>query len=165
MFKCPFCAGTKPIPHVNSLAALYPDLAAECISASDTDGIFPNSTSRVEWKCSVCGGRWFGLVVNRVNGQNCPYCNDKLPLPGYNTVKVKHPDLINEEWAGNENVFIGVDPDKALDNSIEKAWWKCPNCNHLYLMSIKDRLMKLRRKHNSCTFCGVRRILSPRIIL
>ena len=100
-----------------------------------------------------------------MNGQNCPYCNDKLPLPGYNTVKVKHPDLINEEWAVNENVFIGVDPDKALDNSIEKAWWKCPNCNHLYLMSIKDRLMKLRRKHNSCTFCGGRRILSPRIIL
>lgn len=165
LFKCPFCAGTKPIPHVNSLAALYPDLAAECISASDTDGIFPNSTSRVEWKCSMCGGRWFGLVVNRVNGQNCPYCNDKLPLPGYNTVKVKHPDLINEEWAVNENVFIGVDPDKVLDNSIEKAWWKCPNCNHLYLMSIKDRLMKLRRKHNSCTFCGGRRISSPRIIL
>lgn len=165
LFKCPFCAGTKPIPHVNSLAALYPELAAECISVADTDAIFPNASSRVEWKCSKCGGKWFGLVVNRVNGQGCPYCEGKLPLPGYNTFKVKHPDLINEEWSTAENILIDIDPDKILDNSMEKVWWKCPICKHLYLMSVKDRLMKAKRKHNPCTFCNGRRIPSPRIIL
>lgn len=165
LFKCPFCSGTKPIPQVNSLAALYPELAAECISVADTDAIFPNANSRVEWKCSKCGGKWFGLVVNRVNGQGCPYCEERLALPGYNTVKVKHLDLINEEWATVENILLGLDPDKLLENSTEKAWWKCPICKHHYLMSVKDRLIKAKRKHNPCTFCNGRRIPSPRIIL
>lgn len=232
IFKCAFCAGTRPIPHVNSLAALYPELAAECISIFDTENVFPNSSSRVKWQCRDCGGQWFGLIVNRVNGQkcpycegkrlipgfnsldvmnpelaaewapsnaskprdflsdscniaiwkcpkchgeykarirdrevgddSCPYCRDKTPLPGY---KAKHPDLVKCEWATLENTFIGVDPDKILDNSTAKAWWKCPICNHLYVMSVKDRLMKEKRGHNACTFCSGRRIPSPRIIL
>ncbi len=235
LFKCPFCSGTKPIPQVNSLAALYPELAAECISAADTDAIFPNASSRVEWKCSKCGRKWFGLVVNRVNGQSCPYCEGKkvipgvtsldaikpqltiewsihntrkpdeflptssymatwecptchgeynarikdreagddacpycrgrIPLSGYNTIKAKHPDLINEEWSTVENILLGLDPDNILENSTEKAWWKCPRCKHHYLMSVKDRFIKAKRKHNPCTFCNGRRIPSPRIIL
>lgn len=165
LFKCPFCAGTKPIPHVNSLAALYPELAAECVSVADTESVFPTSVSRVEWKCSVCGEKWFGIVADRVNGQNCPYCEGKRPLPGINTVQVKHPDLIREEWAHPENMFLGIDPDNIVDTNTEKAWWKCPTCKHLYLMSVRDRLHKKKRKHNPCTFCGGRRIPSPRIIL
>lgn len=95
----------------------------------------------------------------------CPYCSEKRPLPGYNTIKVKHPDLINEEWSTVENILLGLDPDNILENSTEKAWWKCPICKHHYLMSIKDRLMKAKRKHNPCVFCSGRRIPSPRIIL
>lgn len=165
LFKCPFCSGTKPIPHVNSLAALYPDLAAECISVVDTENVFPTSVSRVEWKCPDCGGQWFGLIADRVNGQKCPYCSGIRALPGYNTVKAKHPDLIKNEWATFENIFIGVDSDKILDNSQEKAWWKCPSCKRLYLMSVRDRLMKEKRRHTACTFCNGRRIPSPRIVL
>ena len=90
---------------------------------------------------------------------------DRNTLSGYNTIKAKHPDLINEEWSTVENILLGLDPDKLLENGTEKAWWKCPICKHHYLMSVKDRLIKAKRKHNPCTFCNGRRIPSPHIIL
>lgn len=235
LFKCPYCSGAKPIPGVNSLAALYPKLAAECISTDNTERISPLANSRMEWRCSDCGGEWFDIVANRVNGAgcpyceyrkvlpgyndlattnpelasewslnneqgpetvlkrhrrpalwicptclgeysyiiadrevgdgSCPYCNERKPLPGYNTLKVKYPDLVEKEWAMSENVFIGMDPDNILATNTSPAWWQCPKCNHFYTMSAKDRTMKLRRGHNPCAYCNGRRIPSPRIIL
>ena len=165
LFKCPYCSGSKPTPGVNSLAALYPKLAAECISTDDTERIFPFATSRMKWRCSDCGGEWFDIVADRVNGAGCPYCDGRKPLPGYNTLKAKHPELIEKEWATNENALIGLDPDNILDSNSEPAWWKCSKCNHFYTMSAKERLLKMRRGHNPCSFCNGRRIPSPRIIL
>lgn len=235
LFKCPYCSGAKATPGVNSLAALYPELAAECLSADDPERILASSSSRMKWKCPDCGGQWFDLVSNRVNGAGCPYCEDRRaltgyndlstidpelslewspnnelspeevrrsspapalwncptchgeysyiiaarkvgddacpycserkPSPGYNTLQAKHPDLIAKEWAVNENTLIGLDPDRILDSSTEPAWWNCPQCHHPYIMSPKNRLLKLKRGHNPCTFCNGRRIPSPRFIL
>ena len=309
LFNCPYCAGKRPIKGSTSLAALYPEIAAECISDVDTDNILPTALSRLQWKCKDCGGEWFSLVTYRVNGlgcpycegrpinqranpgvdsldvvnpalaaewspendlsphkvlatssyivawrcptchgdykarirdrkvgddscpycegrrvkpgfnsldvvnpelaaewspvnemsprealatssrtvvwrcptchgdynarikdrevsdDSCPYCKEIKPLPGYNTFATKHPQLIKQEWAFNENMLIGADPDKILDTNVQKAWWKCPSCQHLYLMSAKDRLMKEKRRHNPCTFCGGRRLPSPRVVL
>ena len=305
LFKCPYCYGAKATPGVNSLAALYPELAAECLSADDPERILASSSSRMKWKCPDCGGQWFDLVSNRVNGAGCPYCEDRRaltgyndlstidpelslewspnnelspeevrrsspapalwncptchgeysyiiaarevgddacpycrgkkiltgyndlvtvdpelslewspnnelgpeevrrnspasalwncptchgeyssiiavrkvgddscpycserkPSPGYNTLQAKHPDLIAKEWAVNENTLIGLDPDRILDSSTEPAWWNCPQCHHPYIMSPKNRLLKLKRGHNPCTFCNGRRIPSPRFIL
>lgn len=165
LFKCPYCSGAKATPGVNSLAALYPKLAAECLSADDPERILASSSSRMKWKCPDCGGQWFDLVSNRVNGAGCPYCSERKPSPGYNTLQAKHPDLIAKEWAVNENTLIGLDPDRILDSSTEPAWWNCPQCHHPYIMSPKNRLLKLKRGHNPCTFCNGRRIPSPRFIL
>lgn len=165
LFKCPYCAGVKPIPGVNSLAALYPELASECISVDDPERILPSATSRVEWRCSTCGGKWFDLVINRVNGAGCPYCDDRKALRGYNTLQVRYPDLIKTEWAELENILIGIDPDNILDTNSEQAWWICTECGRRYMMSTKQRILKLKRGHKPCTFCNGRRPPSPRIIL
>ena len=297
LFKCPYCDGIKPIRGVNSLAALYPEIAAQCISTEDADRIFPTASSRMEWKCPDCGGTWFDLVINRVNGNGCPYCEEtkvlpgfnsldvvkpelcaewspnnqheaseflptshypalwhcprcngeyvfriadrevdddtcpycrnkkvlpgfnsldavkpelvaewspnnqheaseflptshypalwhcprcngeyvfriadrevnddtcpycrnKKVLPGFNSFKVRHPDLVETEWADIENTFIRVNPDQILDSYSGSVWWKCPICDKKYMMSVKDRLIKKKRGHNPCTFCNGRR--------
>lgn len=157
LFKCPYCSDAKPIRGVNSLAALYPEIAAQCISTEDTERIFPLASSRMQWKCPDCGGTWFDLVINRVNGQGCPYCEGTRVLPGYNSFRVKHPELVEDEWADIENTLIGVDPDKILDSYSERVWWKCPVCNKKYMMSVKGRLLKQKRGHNPCIFCNGRR--------
>lgn len=166
--KCPYCEEKRLNPGVNSLDVIKLELADEWSSSNDTEPsqFLPTSSYMAVWECPTCHGEYNARIKDREVGDDaCPYCREKLPLPGYNTVKAKHRDLINEEWATLENMFIGIEPDKILDNNMEKVWWKCPICKHLYLISVKDRLMKLKRKHNPCTFCSGRRIPSPRIIL
>ena len=298
LFDCPYCAETKPIKGVNSLVDLYPELATQCISLVDPSNVLPASSSRVEWKCPDCGGTWYDLIINRVNGSGCPFCegrralagfnsledvnpklakewspnnkhsanevlptssyhalwncptcggeyparinirkvgdnacpycsgrkvlagfnsledvnpelakewslnntysaNEVLPtssyhalwncptcggeyparinirkigdnacpycsgrkvLPGYNSFKAKHPNLMENEWATFENLVIQVDPDQILDNCTKPVWWHCNHCNQLYIMSVKQRLLKQKRGHNPCTFCNGRRI-------
>ena len=228
LFDCPYCSETKPIKGVNSLVDLYLELATQCISLVDPSNVLPASSSRVEWKCPDCGGTWYDLIINRVNGSGCPFCegrralagfnsledvnpklakewspnnkhsaNEVLPtssyhalwncptcggeyparinirkvgdnacpycsgrkvLPGYNSFKAKHPNLMENEWATFENLVIQVDPDQILDNCTKPVWWHCNHCNQLYIMSVKQRLLKQKRGHNPCTFCNGRRI-------
>ena len=163
LFRCTFCEGKKPISDSNSLEALFPDLAKECIG-SDPKQIFPNSSSRTMWKCSKCNETWFDLVVNRVKGAGCPYCEGRRVLPGVNSFFAKYPDLVKEEWADIENMLIGVDPDQILDNYSGDVWWECPICKKLYTMSVKKRLLKKKRGHNPCKFCNGGRWLKEYII-
>ena len=131
------------------------------------------SPKRAYFKCPDCGAESYRRITDAFTIYDgdvpsifrCPFCAEKLPLSGFNTVIVKHPELIHEEWAHHENMFLGIDPDNILDTNTEKVWWKCPTCKHLYLMSVRDRLHKKKRKHNPCTFCNGRRIPSPRTIL
>lgn len=168
LFVCPYCSERGVDPEVNSLKAMNPELAAEW---SPTNEWPPNKvraiSSRIAiWRCPTCHGEYNARIKDReVGDDSCPYCKGIKPLPGYNTFATKHPQLIKQEWAFNENTLIGADPDKILDTNVQKAWWKCPSCQHLYLMSAKDRLMKEKRRHNPCTFCGGRRLPSPRVIL
>ena len=171
------CRKYRAMESSNNLVASYPqvklwwDYDKNAPDLPEEYTVF--SPKRIHFKCPDCGGETYRRIVDAFAPNSdgspslltCPYCSEKRPLPGYNTIKVKHPDLINEEWATAENILLGIDPDKLLESSTEKAWWKCPICKHYYLMSIKDRLMKAKRKHNPCTFCSGRRILSPRIIL
>ena len=171
------CRKYKAMASSNNLVTIYPqvklwwDYDKNAPDLPEEYTVF--SPKRIYFKCPDCGGETYRRIVDAFAPNSdgspslltCPYCSEKRPLPGYNTIKVKHPDLINEEWSTVENILLGLDPDNILENSTEKAWWKCPICKHHYLMSIKDRLMKAKRKHSPCTFCSGRRILSPRIIL
>ena len=65
---------------------------------------------------------------------------------------------MENEWATFENLVIQVDPDQILDNCTKPVWWHCNHCNQLYIMSVKQRLLKQKRGHNPCTFCNGRRI-------
>ena len=150
LFKCAYCEGMKPIRGKNSLAALYPEIAAQCISTDDTERIFPSASSRMKWKCEKCGGTWFDLVVNRVNGQGCPYCEDRAALPGFNSLKDVKPELMPEWSENNERL-----PDEFLPTSYFRAIWKCPTCGHEYEAKVKDREVG----DDSCPYCTGKKVL------
>ena len=38
-------------------------------------------------------GEYSAYVKEIVNGKECPFCSEKYPLPGFNTLAVKHPDI------------------------------------------------------------------------
>ena len=75
---CPHCSGRVPMPGVDDLLTLYPELCKEwdcsknVISPSE---VLPGSGEKVYWKCSVCGYEWKTEVrVRALDGCGCKKC-------------------------------------------------------------------------------------------
>lgn len=157
---CPYCRKRWVLPGYNSLLAVNPDLASEWDPNNDmtADEVMPTSWLRVSWICPTCNGAYTAQVKDREVGDDaCPYCRDQKVLPGYNSLAVRAPDLVENEWCEIENILIQVDPDHVLTTSNQKVWWKCPTCEGKYMMSISDRMMKRKRGHVACQQCRGRR--------
>ena len=164
---CPYCSGRKALAGYNSLKFKHPELIEtewaeeeNMEKGLDSDDILEKSTKVAWWRCKTCGNLYEMSIRDRlaIEGDPCPYCTERKALPGFNSFKTKHPELVEKEWAELENMFIRLDPDQILDTSTKTAWWKCPICGNYYLMSVKQRLLKEKRGHNPCAFCNGRRL-------
>lgn len=156
---CPYCDGRQALKGFNDLATTHPDLAEEWSpnNKRSIHTVLKSLTAPFLWVCPTCKGEYSCSVAKRKAGDSaCPYCNDRKALFGFNSFKVRHPDLM-QEWMEAENIIIGMDADKILDTCSDNVWWKCPICNYPYTMTIKDRLMKQKRGHNPCPRCNGRR--------
>ena len=83
--KCPYCSGKRARSGVNSLAALYPDIADEWDMNRNApltpDEVTPGS-NRAVWWCCRDGHHWLTTVQTRVNAPSCLYCrNMRPPIP------------------------------------------------------------------------------------
>ena len=161
---CPYCKNDKVLPGFNSLQYKNPELAEEWSANNElkANEVLPTSSSRVKWVCPTCRGEYYAAIRDRKVGDDaCPYCKNDKVLPGFNSLKVRQPELVEREWCYPENILIGVYPDQILESYPGQAWWKCPTCKRKYLMSVKDRLMKQKRGHVACPQCrGRRRVRS-----
>lgn len=158
-FKCLVCNNVIIQVGENSLIDTDPALATEWSPNNERgpETVWKGSPLRVFWKCPECGGEYREQIRNReVGDDRCPYCTDRKVLPGFNSFKVRHLDLM-DEFLYVENYMIGVDPDYITDKYRNNVWWKCPTCKEKYYMSIKDRLLKQKRGHEACPSCSERR--------
>lgn len=163
------CRKYKAMASENNLVRRYPKIIDWWDYDKNSPGLPEENTlyssKRVYFKCPECGTETHRRITDAFLCEDdgipvlfkCPYCRNKKVLPGFNSFKVRHPDLMESEWADIENTFIRVNPDQILDSYSGSVWWKCPICNKKYMMSVKDRLMKKKRGHNPCTFCNGRR--------
>ncbi|MBR2408383.1 MAG: zinc-ribbon domain-containing protein [Lachnospiraceae bacterium] len=156
---CPYCKGIRALPGVNSLQALYPDIAARYSlkNPHTADEVLPTSTSYHLWDCPDCGGEYNALMADVVSGEHtCPYCNDRMVLPGFNDFATRHPDLMGEyDYITN---YIFTDSDKISERSFEPLWWICSrNPEHRYLISPRKRLWFQMRHREPCPYCKGRR--------
>ena len=109
------------------------------------------------WNCPTCKGEYTAPIRDREVGDDaCPYCSNRKVLPGVNSFKQRHPDLMKEwNWINN---YLLANPDEILDRYNEPLWWNCPKCGETYLCSPKKRLYYQKRHMESCTYCkGYRR--------
>lgn len=62
----------------NSLAKLFPDVAAEWNYTKNgslmPENVLAHSGKRVWWECSICGHEWIADICSRVDGTCCPEC-------------------------------------------------------------------------------------------
>lgn len=158
-YTCPYCKGTRAIPGVNSLQALYPDIATRYSPKNPhtADEVLPTSITHYLWDCPDCGGEYNAFMASVVSGEHtCPYCNDRMVLPGFNDFATRHPDMMEEyDYITN---FISTDSDKISERSCDSLWWICSkNPEHRYMMSPRKRLWFQMRHREPCPYCKGRR--------
>lgn len=140
---CPYCSGRFPVPGVDDLATLRPDLAAELVHPELATTVGVGSAKKLEWRCSENPEHtWTAEVrarcgTNRGRGTGCPHCanmgvRSEKRLPPVVDVM---PKLLVE----------AVDP-AALDGlsagSGVKVWWKCNGggVSHAYEMEVRRKV-------------------------
>ena len=157
--SCPYCAGKRPLAGFNTLEVTNPELISEWSNDNvrNINEFLQTSGYIAQWVCSVCHGEYYARILYRVLGkENCPYCDDRKVLPGYNSFAVRHKDLL-KSWDYLNN-YILLDPDMISDSCTERVWWICENNpSHKYQLSPKQKIMYQKRHMESCSICKGRR--------
>lgn len=131
---CPFCNNRK-VSITNSLATLYPELAAQWHPTRNGDmhpaKLLPSSSYNAWWKCDNGEDHvWRRMVSRRVHPRSsienkCPFCSG-ADLHS-NSLASCRPDLASE-WDYERNQ--GITPETISKSSSKRVWWNCPNGHH-----------------------------------
>ena len=85
-----------------------------------------------------------------VNGDaDCPYCNDRMVAPGYNTLAAKFPDIA-ALWSDKNELSA----DEVLPNT-NFADWDCPDCH----MTFHARIIDMVNGNDNCPYCSGRKAI------
>jgi superfamily II DNA or RNA helicase len=124
---CPFCAGQR-VSTTNSLAGLYPDVAAEWHPTKNggltPDRVVAGSSAKAWWTCANGPDHeWSAVIGNRAKLQaGCPFCAGQRASVT-NSLANLFPEVA-AEWHPTKNGVLT--PEKVVAGSNAKAWWKCP---------------------------------------
>lgn len=133
-----------------TLASKYPQLAQEWDYERNGDltpsSITPGSHLKVYWICPTCGHSYSMRVSNRTapSKQNkktklCPVCRGQIIIPGYNSLKAKYPEVVENEWDFDLNE---IDPDTIAPHTNKAYYWKCLNGHESYLARVNNKISK-----------------------
>jgi len=150
--NCPYCLRLKFHPS-ESLAVLYPDIAAEWDYELNKDSGYTPETIGLDtrrkfwWHCN--NGRnhsYLATIAKRVSGLKCAVCHGKQ-VSSDTSLGSLYPHLVREWCSDNDKSPFDVTP-----RSEYRAIWKCCNPNHLPFV----RAVYYRTKYGmGCPQCRV----------
>lgn len=150
---CPYCANFKALPGFNDLQTLFPDIAAEWDMQKNNSlrpqNVTKGSGKKVWWICPK-GHSYDMPIICRVEGQKCPYCNNRRVLFGFNDLETLNP-AISQTWHPILN--NGLTPKEVTPGSKKQVWWKCEK-GHEWSESVVQRC-----RSKGCPVCQNRRII------
>ena len=151
---CPYCAGRKLLPELNSFAAVRPALTKEW-DAERNGELTPwdvswGSRRKVWWKCSK-GHSWRTAVVQRTAGYGCPICTGKTVAVGENDLAACFPEVA-AQWDTEKNAPFT--PQSVTAYSNKKAWWCCEK-GHSYMATVASRTVR----STGCPYCAGKLVL------
>ena len=160
---CPVCSNRR-LDVRNSLAALFPELAAEWHPTKNgdlrPDRVTPKTARAVWWHCANEPPHdWRTAPWNRTQPRStgCQICRG-LRLREAGNLSVLFPTLA-AEWHPTKNG--GVTPQGTLPSSYEPVWWRCAAAGHEWQQPPATRTQS---KSGACPCCtGVRTISAPRL--
>ena len=123
----------------NDMATTHPWLAKECIN--DSKKVKASTHKMLRWKCRRCGYDWLGTGHNRVAGNGCPCCRNRVVVPGINDMATTHPELAKD--------FMG-DPRSTTAVTHRVLMWKCAKCQYEWSQQGRVRV----HLGNGCPCCS-----------
>ena len=152
---CPYCSRQGKTREENSLARLYPEIAAQWLQekngAITPKEIKPSSEISVWWRCEK-GHEWKAAVYARVrSGSGCPYCAGKRVMKGFNDLATVNPELA-KEWNTEKN--NGITAEEVHPGSNRSNWWRCA-LGHEWQASPVSRT----RNGTGCPYCANKKVL------
>ncbi len=120
---------------MKSFAAVHPELLKEWDRSNELkpDKISYGSNKAVLWRGS-CGHLWKATIKNRGSGHGCPYCSGNKVLIGFNDLASQRP-VLAKEWS----VLNRKKPEDYTKRSVQRVYWKCRKCGHIWKARIADR--------------------------
>ena len=152
---CPVCANREISPEENSLAARFPELAAQWHPVRNgkltPDQIPPGTTRKVWWICEK-GHEWRASAASRTGaGSGCPVCCGKQVVPGENDLASLFP-AIAAQWHPTKNGDLT--PRQVTPYANRKVWWRCEK-GHDYQAVVGARTLSA----SGCPYCAGRKVL------
>ncbi len=137
----------------NSLYENHPEIARQWHPALNGD-VLPNqvaarSNKKYYWLCEK-GHVYQNSPDKRVRGENCPYCNNRRVLVGYNDLETVYPNIA-KEWDCSQNTGS---PKDYTYRSTYNAHWKCSTCGNEWTAHIRDRVDS---KYQICPKCSAKK--------
>ena len=140
---CPFCAGKRVIAGVNDLQTQYPEIAAQA-DGWNPETFHAKSNKRMQWRC-LEGHSWSAAICDRVEGDDCSVCSNRVLQRGHNDLKSTHPLIALQA--------DGWDPSNVIDGSHSRQNWIC-GLGHKWTTTVKKRI-----SGQGCPFCSGQRVL------
>ena len=104
----------KLIKGINDLNTLYPHIALQWHPTLNgpvlPDSVAAHSNKKFFWLCEK-GHTYDSSPDKRVNGEGCPYCNNRRLLVGFNDLETTYPDIAAEwDYSLNEKKSMACLP-------------------------------------------------------
>jgi len=152
---CPFCSGNQ-VSTTNSLASLYPDVAAHWHPTKNRDftpdQVTANAHRMVWWMCPKGPDHeWEAPPSNRVRNVEggCPFCRG-LKVSVTNSLASRFPEIA-AEWHPTKNE--NVTPQDVVAGSGKRVWWQCcENLTHVWQATVNNRTNP--RGMKGCPYCN-----------
>lgn len=142
---------------VNDLATVCPELAKEWC-AEKNGGLMPDqitagSKKEVWWRCREHPEHvWQARILNRKNGNGCPFCGMKKVLPGFNDLESQYPEVARR-WHPTKNGVVL--PSDILFSSDKKYVWQCEkNPKHVWEARVWHMTSGM-----GCPYCSGQKVL------
>lgn len=135
--SCPVCANKQVKKGFNDLATLDPELA-DMLSPNcerKADEILRTCSYEALWVCPECAGEYRRPVKTKTHdNSDCPYCNGRKVLTGYNDLATTNPELVAQYSSLNERPATMVRKDWNF-----YVYWECPKCHHIHARRLNEK--------------------------
>jgi len=134
---CPYCGNRIVLLGFNDLATTNPELAVQW---HPTKNVIPISEVTISsghraWWQDQFGHEWESIIHARKGKQSCPYCTNRIALPGFNDLGTIDPELA-AQWHPTKNKDLV--PQLTTAGSSQRVWWICAK-GHEWDTKIVDR--------------------------